>query len=310
VSFALLVLVAIVTAVAIIVVALSLSKLVRGVIEGAGLAAPERRSPAPNDEQPVPLFDEDRVPPFAFELAPEMPDEPRVEVPETPLEPYVPPGRRVPVKYLTRSKAAPSDVGVGEEAESRVNDDDGSTYERLGEDVTAVLTAAEHAAAQIRDKAVKDAEDKRRAADENAAAMVKEAQAVRAEADRYSEQTRSAANDYARVTRGHADESAAQTLAEAEEQAHVVLADAEENANELIADAVRRRDALTKGTEDIEGRIESMLMSFRGVTSELEAMLSLRGMTATTGERTAEDPLDDALKRAAAHTLSRTDADR
>jgi hypothetical protein len=191
VSFGLLVLVAIATAVAIIVVALIVSELVRVVIEGVGLAAPERRSLPPDGEEPVLPFDEDLAPPFAFALAPETLDEPRVEFPETPRELHVPQGkgRRVPVKHLTRSKAAPNDVGVGEEGDSRVSDDDGSAYVRLGEDVTAVLTAAEHAATQIRDTAVREAEETRLAANENAAATLAEAQAVRAEADTYDEET-------------------------------------------------------------------------------------------------------------------------
>lgn len=54
---------------------------------------------------------------------------------------------------------------------------------RLGEDVTAVLTAAEQAAAQTRETALREAEQTKLAAGEKAAATLADAEARRAEAD-------------------------------------------------------------------------------------------------------------------------------
>jgi hypothetical protein len=166
-----------------------------------------------------------------------------------------------------------------DEGDRRANAE-GASYRQVGEEVTAVLTAAERAAAQIRETTLQEAEQTRRAADEQAAATLAEAEARRAEADRYAEETRAAA-----------DEEAAATLSEAEEQARLVRAEAEQEAQEIQAEALRRREALAASTESMQERIESMVRAFHRASGELEELLPAERRS-TPQE---EEPLDEAL---------------
>jgi hypothetical protein len=303
VSFAQVLVVAIATAAGILVATLIVSNLVRAVTARAAHLAAARRVPKGRE-------DEELVGPSALKPSLEVAGPERAELPETPVASYVPAERRSGVKQLRRTKAEPRAARGGEEATMSTGDDGGHSYARVGEEVTAVLSAAEHAAAQIRDAAVKEAEATRRAADETIAGKLAQAQTARAEADVYAERTCEAADRYAEVTRGRADKEAASKLAEAEKQARGMVTDAKKKAADLLEDAARRRDVLTEHTKEIEGRIESMLTSFGSVTAELEAMLSSRRSTATTAdERPADETLDDALKRTAAEDLSRTYAE-
>jgi hypothetical protein len=168
--------------------------------------------------------------------------------------------------------------------------------------VTAVLTAAEQAAAQIRETALQEAERTRLDADEKAAATLDELQARRVEVDRYSEETRAAADAYADETRRAADEQAAKRVSQADEQARRIQVEAEDIAGELEAEARRRRDALTEGAEGMEARIESVLTVFRQVITELDALLPPeRRSGAGEPEPAAAKRLDDALSPASWH---------
>jgi hypothetical protein len=303
VSFAQVLVVAFATAAGILLATLIVSKLVRAVTaRAAHLAAARRVWQGREDEE---LFGPSALKPSLEVAGPE-----RAELPKTPVASYVPAERRSGVKHLRRAKAEPRPARGGEEATMSTGDDGGHSYARVGEEVTAVLSAAEHAAAQIRDAAVKEAEATRRAADENVAETLAEAQTARGEADLYAERVREAADRYAEVTRGRADKEAASKLAEAEKQARGMVTDAKKKAADLLEDAARRRDVLTERTKEIEGRIESMLTSSRSVTDELEAMLSLRRLAAMNAdERPSDERLDDALKRTAAEDRSRTSAE-
>lgn len=303
-SFVQVLLVATATAAGVFLATLILSKLVRTVVgSAADLSADQRGSPTRENEK--------RVAPSLLEPAPEAAAPTRPELPETRVASYVPAERSSGVKHLRRAKTEPRAARVREKTEVPMGEDDaGRSYVRVGEEVTAVLSAAEHAAVQIRKAAVEEAKETRLAADKNAAATLAEAHTARAEADAYEKETRAAADKYAEATRRKADNDAAGKLAQAEQQAQRVVMDAQKKADDLVADAARRRDALTERTADIEGRIESMLGSFRGVTSELEAMLSVRRSSATKGgERPSDESLDDALKRNAAGDRPRTYAE-
>jgi hypothetical protein len=291
VSFAEVLLIATATAVSVFLATLILSKLVRAVVGSADLAAAQRESHVRKDETRA-------APSFVPEPASEAASGARAELPEKRVASYVPAERSFGVKHLRRERAEPRGARVSKEKEVPMSEDDaGRSYVRLGEEVSAVLSAAEHAAVQIRKGAAKQAEETRRTADENAAATLAEAQATRAEADAYERKTRTAADKYAEATRRKADDDAAGKLAQAEQQAQQVLMDAKKKADDLLADAARRRDALTEHTADIEGRIESMVASFRGVTSELEAMLSVKRSSETTAGEPSDESLDHDLKR-------------
>jgi hypothetical protein len=273
VSFAEVLVVATATAVSIILATLILSQLVRAVI---GNAENAKRFLAP-----------------AVGRAAHVAEPSPGELPATPAASYVPAERSSGVKHLRRAKAEPRSARAGKEVEvpmgEPMGNHEGGSYARVGEEVAAVLSAAEHAAEQIRATAAEEAEETRRASEANAAATLADAQKARAEADAYANDTRAAADNYAEEARRRAENDAARKLAEAEQQA---------------------RGVLTASTEDIEGRIESMLTSFRGLTMELEAMLSSRPPSAATeSDRQSGEALDDALKRTAAKDRPRTYAE-
>jgi hypothetical protein len=317
-SSGLIIVVAISTAAAVILLSLLLTKLLHTVVDSASELAPDmsrlrglvrrRSSGARHGVRPVseratrlPRVDPIQEPAVAAVEEPLVPPRdaspsPGSEEPVPQVAPQVPAGRSAVVKEFLRAKSDQGDRAEGESA----------PYRQLGEDVTAVLTAAEHAAAQIRETTLQEAEQTRRAAEEQAAATVAEAQARRAEADRYGEETSAAADAYAEETRRRTDEEAAKTVSQAEEQARLIRAEAEQRASEIEAEAVRRRDALTTSAEGMEERIESMLSAFRRATSELEELLP-----AEPRSRAEEhERLDEALKPALPHGGLRSHADR
>jgi hypothetical protein len=221
----------------------------------------------------------------------------------------VPSRRSVPVKQSGQSKvesAHGSDEwpSVAEpEARNEQKPVDGSSdYGRLGEQVTAVLTTAEHAAAEIRESASRDAENIRLEAEKNAAAARTEAEALRADADAYREQTRTAADAYAQETRRTADTEAAEARAKLEDEARAVQARAERKASEIEAEALRRREALTQSAAHLEERIAGMLTTFRGMTTDLEALLPTERQHEdgeaehATDDVAVDDMIEDALK--------------
>jgi hypothetical protein len=170
------------------------------------------------------------------------------------------------------------------------------SYRQVGEEVTAILGAAEQAAVQIREAAVQEAERTSRAAEEEAVAIAAEAQSRRAEADRYSEETRASAETYADETRRRADDEAERAVSQAEERARQIRADADQKASEVEAEAARRRDALERGLEGLEERVESMLGAFRRGTSELEELLRDDRSSGTEEDGGKEqEALDEAL---------------
>jgi flagellar biosynthesis GTPase FlhF len=228
----------------------------------------------------------------------------RSEAPVKLLAQDVPPGRSVDVKFRQSKVEGTEPVAEVAKPQARAAgsvEGDGPAYRQVGEEVTAVLTAAEHAAAQIRKAALREAEKTRRDADERAASVLAEAEARRAEADSYSQETRAAADAHAEETRRNTEELAARSVSQAEERARQIRAQAEQAASDLQAAAIRRRDDLAKGAEGMEARIESMRAVFRGVVTELEELLPADRRRAEEPEPPADERLDEALKPASPH---------
>jgi hypothetical protein len=227
-------------------------------------------------------------------------------VPAKPVAPHVAPGRSIDVKFR-QSKAERSEPSGGERAERGPGlegsaEGGSAAYRHVGDEVAAVLTAAEQAAAQIRETALREAEQTRLDAEEKVAASLADVQARRAEVDNYSEETRDAADAYAEETHRSANEKAARRVSQAEEQARRIQAEAKEKARELEAEAGRRRDELTKSAEALEVRIESMLAAFRGVITEFDELLPTeRRSTADVPKPPVAERLDEALKPASWH---------
>jgi hypothetical protein len=284
-SFGVMVLVALATAAVVIVATLVVSKLVRVGIASAGdFVSGERGWKAIAAKERVPAF-EVGTPAFAQSGGGSL---------ETRIAAYG--SNETQAAVHDQRNVAAHDDG----APTQIDGDGVASYAHLGEEVAAILTSAEHAAAQIREAALKEAGERRNVSEQTAAATLAEAAAVRADADRYAEATRRAA-----------DEEAAKTVEEAQQQARNVVSDAEQTANSVIADAKRQRDALSKSADDIEHRIASLATAFRGVTTELDEMLSTRrGTDAESAETPSDEPLDDALKRAAAPKAAQANADQ
>lgn len=205
----------------------------------------------------------------------------------------IPSGRSEPVKHFRKSnddKARASEEAASmDKHEARVEGT--GDYGRLGEQVTAVLTTAEHAAAEIRESAGREGEAIRLDAEKQVAAARAEAEALRAEADSYAAETRRAA-----------DAEAAQTRAAAEQQAQAVQAESERKAKEIEAEALRRGDALRQSAADLEKRIADMVTTFRTMTADLEGLLPAEAQRREDGEPrettdvVVDDTLEDALK--------------
>jgi hypothetical protein len=219
----------------------------------------------------------------------------------------IPSTRSVSVKQSRQAKV--DEARGSEEAASMAEEevrvernaqDGASDYGRLGEQVTAVLTTAESAAADIRESAGRDAEAIRLEAEKQVAEARAEAEALRANADAYRQETHAAADAYATETRRAADAEAATSRAASEDRGRAVLAEAELRAKEIEAEALRRRDMLRESAIDLEERIAGMLTTFRAMTTDLEELLPAEakreGEPKDANEEVVDDTLEDALK--------------
>jgi hypothetical protein len=231
------------------------------------LPSPDKRRLAARNEPPDP-----------------NPEEAPPAFPATLVAPDVHMGRSIDVKFRqAKSEASERPIGEGAKQGSghEGSVDGAAAYRQVGDEVTAVLTAAEQAAAELREAALREAEQ------------------TRLDADRYSDESRAAADAYAEETRRNADEEAARRVSQAEEKGR-----------ELEAEASRRRDALTKGAESMEARIESMRGVFRGVVAELDQLLPTeRQSRADEPEPPAAEGLDEALKPASSPAQLSSHAD-
>ena len=182
--------------------------------------------------------------------------------------------------------------------------------EQVGEQVAAVLVSAEQAAEQIRESARHDAERIRAEAKDQVAARLsetkleaergrRESEKLRADADAYNKQAREAADRYVTEMREKIDKEIARTRAEVDEQVRGIRRAAELRAKDLETEARARQKTLLQQVERAEARLEQLLGIFRGMTLQLEGLVSA-GSAERSGdaeEKTSvADPLDDALK--------------
>jgi hypothetical protein len=182
--------------------------------------------------------------------------------------------------------------------------------EQVGEQVAAVLVSAEQAAEQIRESARQDGERIRaEAKDEVATALSatkldaergrRESEKLRADADAYNKQTREAADRYVTEMREKSDKEIAQTRAEVDEQVRGIRRAAELRAKDLATEARARQKTLLQEVARAEARLEQLLGIFRGMTLQLESLVSAEsaGRSGDAEEKTSvAEPLDEALK--------------
>jgi hypothetical protein len=149
----------------------------------------------------------------------------------------------------------------------------GREFERLGTHVSSVLSAAEEAAARIKQEAQLEARRVREHAEKEAGARVlaarDEAEATKAEVERlrvetaeWTNQTRTAAETYASDRRAEAEADAAKILANAEQQAVALRQGAERQRQALELDislAESRLRELVTGLHDLAERLDNLL---------------------------------------------------
>jgi hypothetical protein len=182
--------------------------------------------------------------------------------------------------------------------------------EQVGEQVAAVLLSAEQAAEQIRESARQDAERIRaEAKDEVATALSAtkleaergraESEKLRADADAYKKETREAADRYVTEMREKIDKEVARRRAEVDEQVRGIRRAAELRAKDLETEARARQKTLLEQVGRAEGRLEQLLGIFRGITLQLEGLVSAEsaGRSGDAEEKiSVAEPLDEALK--------------
>ena len=152
------------------------------------------------------------------------------------------PATEVPAGEATRATASVSDVAA---------------------EVGSVLKSAEEAAAKIR-----------RHAEEEAGRIREDAKRVLAEAGSYAENTRTEADAYAKQVREDAEREAEEIEGHAQARLERVDAVVEARVRQAEQQARDRLEALQSEAERYRERLDSMLVVFRGMGSQLEELLA------------------------------------
>ena len=116
---------------------------------------------------------------------------------------------------------------------------------------------------------------------------------------RKKKQTREAADRYRTEMREKADKEIAQWRAEVDEQVRGIRRAAELRAKDVETEARARQKTLLQQVERAEARLEQLLGIFRGMTLQLEGLVSAEsaGRSGDVEEKTSvAKPLDEALK--------------
>jgi hypothetical protein len=194
-------------------------------------------------------------------------------------------GRTAPRPPRHRRARSPDVVAVStSKARPAPAAQDTAGYDRVAEQVTAVLTSAQEAADGIRESARQEAELIQAEATEKAAATIAEATLaseqvrresddVRAEADRYGDETRETATRRLEEMRRELRSAAARRQADAERQAREICRAAEQEAKDFELEADKRHKELVREAERFETRSRQLVTIFREFTSQLDALV-------------------------------------
>ena len=198
-------------------------------------------------------------------------------------------------------------VVAGEEAnraEAEVSADD---LAFVGEEVGTVLESARGAAGRIRRTAQEEAERLHAEAESAAAAQVDEARRlaeadradgnrIRSEAEAYAKDARAAADAFAEKRRSEAEREAAQIVGEAQRRLAGAQAEVEQRVRQGTEKARQRSQTLQAEVKRYEKRLESILVVFRGMSSQLENLLQGRQAESATPAEVSEEAIEDALR--------------
>jgi hypothetical protein len=173
----------------------------------------------------------------------------------------------------------------------------------VGEEVSTVLKSAQDAAERIRSTAREHANRVVSEAKDSAAEEVAEARRIagadradgnriRAEAEMYARDTRAAADAFAEQRRTEVEREAAQITVEARNRLDAVDAEVARRVRLAETEARHQVEQLQAEVKHHEERLESILVVFRGMTSQLEELLG-KGAERPTG---TDEGLDEALR--------------
>ena len=201
---------------------------------------------------------------------------------------------------------APSEPAVDKEAEP-VEAEAHADVARVGEEVGVVLTSAQEAAARIRGNAQEEAERVRAEAETTAAAVVAEAREaaeadraeatrIRTEAEAYDRDTRAAADAFVEQRRSDAEREAAQIVGDAQRRLEDADAQVEQTIRQATATEREQIEVLQAEVAHYEERLESILVVFRGVSSQLEDLLARRQAERLDQLDVSDEALADALQ--------------
>jgi hypothetical protein len=150
---------------------------------------------------------------------------------------------------------------------------DPDSFERFGEHVSSVLTAAREAAARIEHEAREEAERIRGQAKAEAVSRVEaareEVDATRAEAQLF----RSESEEWAKQTRSEAETYAAEQRSEAQTKAKSIVVEAERHAVAMGEEAKRREQALKMDISLAEDRLRQLALGLHEVAARLDGLL-------------------------------------
>jgi hypothetical protein len=191
----------------------------------------------------------------------------------------------------TRRRPPVTDVAQGQEQQQSDSDQDRgipaeatdreaahpSEHTGVVERVSAILQAAEAAAAAIREEAtVGGAEIRRQAERDGQAHLAKvkeEAAQIRNEAEEAAKEARSGAEAYGAAQRREAEQRVQQVLDQAEAQARATRQAAEEMARQIEGAAREREENLRAQMQPLETSLRRALDAFRGISAQLEELL-------------------------------------
>lgn len=177
----------------------------------------------------------------------------------------------------------------------------------VGEEVGTVLKSAQEAAARIRTTAHEEAERLRAEAASAAEAELEEASRIaeaeradasriRVEAEAYAKDAFAAADAFAEQQRSEADRGAAQIVSDAQKRVAAADAEVEQKLAQAGAKARERQEALQLEVKRYEKRLESILVVFHGMSSQLEDLLGRGQAESGNAPEVSDDTLEDAVR--------------
>lgn len=176
-------------------------------------------------------------------------------------------------------------------------------YARLGEHVTAVLEAANQAAAKIHDDARSSAQQIAERAQREADDQLEKARAKTEDLSHEAARLRIAAEEESRELKERANAYATEKRREADRQASALIARARREAGEHTKAAQDRSAVLAKNVELSEQRLRQLVSGLRDLAARLEELLqqprpAADGTDAETP--TQAESMEESLRRSAA----------